>query len=360
MLKNEILETIIKYNMIESGEGVVLGVSGGPDSMCLLNTLIQINKDEKIDLKFKIYVAHINHMIRKEAKEETAYVEEFCARNNIECFVEKKDVKKIAQDLKIGTEEAGRKIRYKFFEKIMQKTNSSKIAIAHNLNDKIETILMNIIRGTSPSGLKGIEPIREGIYIRPLIEIERTKIEEYCNQEKLNPKIDKTNFENIYTRNKIRNMLIPFIKKEFNPNIIEGINKLSKITEEEQNYLDKIVNNIYDDLLINDTQNNTVKFTTNNVGVGVPDDPNKHKYANQIILDLKKFNIQDIVIKRKIIIYTIKKVYGSAQNIEKIHIDDIIKLCERNIGNKYLTPHKNIKVYIKNKKIFFIAYPKLP
>lgn len=266
MLKNEILETIIKYNMIESGEGVVLGVSGGPDSMCLLNTLIQINKDEKIDLKFKIYVAHINHMIRKEAKEETAYVEEFCARNNIECFVEKKDVKKIAQDLKIGTEEAGRKIRYKFFEKIMQKTNSSKIAIAHNLNDKIETILMNIIRGTSPSGLKGIEPIREGIYIRPLIEIERTKIEEYCNQEKLNPKIDKTNFENIYTRNKIRNMLIPFIKKEFNPNIIEGINKLSKITEEEQNYLDKIVNNIYDDLLINDTQNNTVKFTTNNVG----------------------------------------------------------------------------------------------
>lgn len=95
-------------------------------------------------------------------------------------------------------------------------------------------------------------------------------------------------------------------------------------------------------------------------GVGVPDDPNKHKYANQIILDLKKFNIQDIVIKRKIIIYTIKKVYGSAQNIEKIHIDDIIKLCERNIGNKYLTPHKNIKVYIKNKKIFFIAYPKLP
>lgn len=337
MLKDEILETIIKYNMIESGEGIVVGVSGGPDSMCLLNNLIQINRDEKIDLKFKIYVAHINHMIRKEAEEETEYVQEFCDKNNIQCFVKKEDVNKIAQDLKIGTEEAGRKIRYEFFKEVMQKTNSSKIAIAHNLNDKVETILMNIIRGTSPSGLKGIEPIREGIYIRPLIETKRDKIEEYCIQEKLNPKIDKTNFENIYTRNKIRNMLIPFIKEQFNPNIIEAVNKLSKITEEEQNYLDKIVNNIYDDLIIENTKN-----------------------KNEIILDLKKFNKQDIVIKRKIILYTIKKVYGNAQNIEKIHIDDIIKLCERNIGNKYLTPHKNIKVYIKNKKIFFIAYPKLP
>ena len=356
MLKDEILETIIKYNMIESGEGIVVGVSGGPDSMCLLNNLIQINKDEKIDLNFKIYVAHINHMIRKEAEEETAYVKKFCNKNNIECFVKKEDVNKTAQNLKIGTEEAGRKIRYEFFKEIMQKTNSSKIAIAHNLNDKIETILMNIIRGSSPSGLKGIEPIRDKIYIRPLIETKRDKIEQYCIQEKLNPKIDKTNFENIYTRNKIRNKLIPFIKEEFNPNIIEAINKLSKITEEEQNYLNKIVNNIYDDLLIENTQNNTI----NNVGVATLGDPQNKQQENQIILDLKKFNNQDIVIKRKIILYTIKKVYGNAQNIEKIHIDDIIKLCERNIGNKYLTPHKNIKVYIKNKKIFFIAYPKLP
>lgn len=350
MLKDEILETIIKYNMIESGEGIVVGVSGGPDSMCLLNNLTQINRDEKIDLKFKIYVAHINHMIRKEAEEETAYVQEFCDKNNIQCFIKKEDVNKIAQDLKIGTEEAGRKIRYEFFKEVMQKTNSSKIAIAHNLNDKVETILMNIIRGTSPSGLKGIEPIREGIYIRPLIETKRDKIEEYCIQEKLNPKIDKTNFENIYTRNKIRNMLIPFIKEQFNPNIIGAVNKLSKITEEEQNYLDKIVNNIYDDL----------KTTSNDVGAQGLLDPQNKQHENIVVLDLKKFNKQDIVIKRKIILYTIKKVYGNAQNIEKIHIDDIIKLCERNIGNKYLTPHKNIKVYIKNKKIFFIAYPKLP
>lgn len=353
MLKNKILETITKYKMIESGEGIVIGVSGGPDSMCLLNNLIEINKDEKNNLKFNIYVAHINHLLRKEADEETEYVKEFCKQNNIECYVKKENVEKVAQDLKIGTEEAGRKIRYEFFEEIMKKTESSKIAIAHNLNDKVETILMNIIRGASPAGLKGIEPIRENKFIRPLIEIERAEIEEYCEKEKLEPKIDKSNFENIYTRNKVRNMLIPYIKKEFNPNIIEAINKLSKITEEEQNYLDEIVNNIYDDLLIDD--GGQISDLKNQVGSVAHGDPQNIQYKNQVILDLKKFNKLNIVIKRKIILYTIRKVYGNAKNIEKIHIDDIIKLCDRNIGNKYLTPHKNIKIYIKKGKIFFMA-----
>ena len=364
MLKDKIIETIKKYNMIESGEGIVVGVSGGPDSMCLLNNLIEINNDENNNLRFKLYVAHINHMMRKEAEEETKYVQEFCKKNNIDCYVKMEDIKKISKNLKKGTEETGRKIRYEFFEEIMNKTQSSKIAIAHNLNDKVETILMNIIRGCGPSGLKGIEAVRDNKLIRPLLEIERREIEKYCNEKKLNPKIDQSNFENIYTRNKIRNIVLPYIKEQFNPNIIENvsrlsniirdilipniekeynpniinaINKLSKITEEEQNYLDRIVNNIYNKLVINKTNLDSI-------------DKN-----NQIILDLKKFNNLDIVIKRKLILYTIKKVYGNSDNVEKIHIDDIIKLCENNIGNKYLTPHKNIKILVKKSKIFFIA-----
>ena len=246
------------------------------------------------------------------------------------------NVEKIAKEQKIGTEEAGRKLRYSFFEEIKNKTNSNKIAIAHNLNDKVETILMNIIRGTGTNGLTGIEPIRNNLYIRPLIEIERKEIEKYCEENKLEPKIDKTNFENIYTRNKVRNLLIPYIKKEFNPNIVDAIDKLSKISTEEQNYLNKLVNNIYSNLLLEENINKEVKH-------------------NQIILDLKKFNTQDLVIKRKIILYTIRKIYGNTNNIAKIHIDDIVKMCEKNIGNKYLTPHKNIKVYVKKGKIFFMA-----
>ena len=334
MLEEKILNTITKYKMIESGDSIVIGVSGGPDSMCLLQALIQIKEKKK--LNYKIYVAHINHGLRKEADGETKYVQDFCAKNNIECFVKKENVEKIAKEQKIGTEEAGRKLRYSFFEEIKNKTKSNKIAIAHNLNDKVETILMNIIRGTGTNGLTGIEPIRNNLYIRPLIEIERKEIEKYCEENKLEPKIDKTNFENIYTRNKVRNLLIPYIKKEFNPNIVDAIDKLSKISTEEQNYLNKLVNNIYSNLLLEENINKEAKH-------------------NQIILDLKKFNTQDLVIKRKIILYTIRKVYGNTNNIAKIHIDDIVKMCEKNIGNKYLTPHKNIKVYVKKGKIFFMA-----
>ena len=334
MLEEKILNTITKYKMIESGDSIVIGVSGGPDSMCLLQALIQIKEKKK--LNYKIYVAHINHGLRKEADGETKYVQDFCAKNNIECFVKKENVEKIAKEQKIGTEEAGRKLRYSFFEEIKNKTKSNKIAIAHNLNDKVETILMNIIRGTGTNGLTGIEPIRNNLYIRPLIEIERKEIEKYCEENKLEPKIDKTNFENIYTRNKVRNLLIPYIKKEFNPNIVDAIDKLSKISTEEQNYLNKLVNNIYSNLLLEENINKEAKH-------------------NQIILDLKKFNTQDLVIKRKVILYTIRKVYGNTNNIAKIHIDDIVKMCEKNIGNKYLTPHKNIKVYVKKGKIFFMA-----
>lgn len=334
---NKILEIIKKYKMIESGDGIVVAVSGGPDSMCLLNNLIEINNDENIELNFKIYVAHVNHQIRKEADEESKYVKEFCDKNNIPFFMKKVDIIKIAELEKRGTEETGRKVRYDFLEEVLENTKSNKIAIAHNLNDKVETILMNIIRGTGTKGLNGIEPIRDNKFIRPLIEIERNEIENYCEEKKLNPKIDKSNFENIYTRNKVRNILIPLIQKEFNSNIIKAIDKLSKISNEEQNYLDEIVNNIYDELIIENTKENL-------------DEQNK-----TIILNLKKFNKLNIVIKRKLILYTIKKVYGDNKNIEKIHIDDIIKLCNNNIGNKFLSPHKNLKIYIKNSKIFFIA-----
>ena len=109
MLEERILNTITKYKMIESGDSIVIGVSGGPDSMCLLQALIQIK--EKNKLNYKIYVAHINHGLRKEADSETKYVQDFCVKNNIECFVKKENVEKIAKEQKIGTEEAGKKAK---------------------------------------------------------------------------------------------------------------------------------------------------------------------------------------------------------------------------------------------------------
>lgn len=320
----KVLETIKKYNLIENGDKIVVGVSGGPDSMCLLHILYKL----KEKLGIQIYVAHINHMIREVADTETQYVQEYCKNLNIECFIRKEDIIKKAKDEKKGTEETGRKVRYDFFEEVLKKTNSNKIATAHNLNDKVETVILNILRGSGLSGLKGIEPCRDSKYIRPLLEIDRKDIEEYCMQNNINPKYDESNNENIYNRNKVRNEVIPYIKKEFNQNIIKTINRLSEVAIEEDEYLKKITKNIYEEI-------SEIK-------------------ENNIILNLKKFNNLELVIKRRVILYTINEVLKTTNGIEKINIDDIIKMCSKNIGNKYIMPIKEIKVYLNRGKIHFI------
>lgn len=326
-LEEKVFKTIRENNLIEKGDKLVLGVSGGPDSMCMLNALINILKICQREPS-PLAVAHINHMIREEAGDDENYVKEFCAQKNIEFYSKSIDVKKIANNSKIGVEEAGRNARYEFFDEVLEKTGATKIAIAHNKNDKIETMIMNAMRGTGISGLKGIEAKR-GRHIRPLIDCERSEIEEYCEQCELNPRIDKTNFENEYTRNKIRNIVIPYIKKEFNPNIIETLNRLSELVCEEEEYIDKQVRKVYGELVLEETK-------------------------DQIVLKLKEFNYQEKVIKSKLVLYTITRLFNSSKGIEKVHIDDIIKLCGNNIGNKYLTPNKNIKVLVKNHKIYFI------
>lgn len=325
LLENKVLKTIEKYNMINNGEKIVVAVSGGPDSICLLNILNNI-KDK---LNIKIVVAHVNHSLREEADEETEYVKNFCKKLNIECYIKKVDIIEISKKNKVGTEEAGRKERYDFFDEVFSKTKSDRIATAHNLNDNAETVLMNIIRGSGLSGLKGIEEVRDYKYIRPLIEISRKEIEEYCKENKLEPKYDKSNKENIYTRNKIRNILIPLLEKEFNPNIVKSISKLSELAKLDNEYFNNIIKSEY----------NRIKLEENN---------------NEIILNLKEFNKLNNVIKSRLIIYTITRIFGSSQGIEKIHIDDIIKLCGNNIGNKYLIPNKKIKIYVKKGKVFFI------
>lgn len=324
MLKEEVLKTIETYNLIEKNDKIVIGVSGGPDSICLLHVLYGL----KEKLGIEIVVAHVNHMLRDVADLETEYVQSFCKKLGIECYVKKADILEISKTQKKGTEEVGRQVRYDFFDEVAKKTNSNKIATAHNSNDRAETVILNILRGSGLSGLKGIEPIRDNKYIRPLINTDRQDIENYCNDNKLEPKYDKTNNENIYTRNKVRNTVIPYIKKEFNPNIIKTINRLSSLATEENEYLQAITKQEFENLLIEKTEN--------------------------IILDLHKFNSLNLVIKRRLLLYTINEVLHTTNGIEKVNIDDIIKLCKNNIGNKYLMPIKEIKVYVKKGKIYFI------
>ena len=322
MLEEKVRKTIREFNLIEKNDSIVVGVSGGPDSMTLLSILLKL----KEEFHLKIYVAHVNHMLRENAIKDEEYVKEFCKKNNIEIFIKKANISEIAQKEKIGLEEAGRNIRYNFFEEVLKNTKSNKIAIAHNLNDKAETIIMNTLRGSGVSGLKGIEAKRKK-YIRPLIEIERYEIEKYCIENKINPRHDESNDDNTYTRNKIRNIVIPYIKNEFNPNIIKTLNRLSEIIKEEDEYVQSETEKIFKEILLTDEK-------------------------NKIEFDPRKFNEQEKVIQKNLILLTIKKVKGSTQGIEKVNIDDIIKLCNNNIGNKLIRPTKQLEIGIKNKRIY--------
>lgn len=237
----------------------------------------------------------------------------------------------MANNSKIGVEEAGRIVRYNFFEEVAKLEKANKIAIAHNKNDSVETMIMHLIRGSGTLGLRGIEPKRGNI-IRPLIDCERSEIEDYCETLNLNPRIDKTNADNTYTRNRIRNVVIPYLQKEFNSNIVETIDRLSKLIREEEEYIEKNVILAYEQVL-----------------------KKEEIQDKQIILDLKQFNKKEKVIKARLILYTITRLLGSSEGIEKIHIEDIIKLCEKNIGNKFLTPNKKIKVLVKNHQIYFMS-----
>ena len=324
MLEDKVKKYIKENHLIESGETIVVGVSGGPDSICMLTILEKLQKE----LNFQMVVAHINHGIRESALADEEYVKKVCEQKEIPIYIKKENIKDIAQKEKMGIEEAGRMIRYSFFEEIMKKINAQKIATAHNLNDQAETILMNLFRGSGINGLKGIEKNRNGKYIRPLINCSRKEIEEYCEKNNLKPRIDETNQENIYTRNKIRNICIPYIEKEFNPNIIKTLVRLSDIVTEEANYMEAVTEEEYKNLLLKEEK-------------------------MEIILDLKQFNLLELVIKRRILLYTINRLMDSTLGIEKVNIDDLIKLCQNNIGNKYLIATKGLKILVKNKKIFF-------
>ena len=339
-LIEKVKKTINNNNLIIPGDRVVLAVSGGPDSICMLDVLYKIycqtNPEPMAILPNKpgtdgniFAVAHINHMIRKEAGEDEAFVRDYCKKLGIEFYSKSIDVQKIANTNKIGLEEAGRVARYDFFDEVAKKFGANKIAIAHNKNDSVETVIMHALRGSGTNGLEGIQP-KNGKYIRPLIDCERTEIEQYCKDNSIDARIDKTNLENVYTRNKIRNLVIPYIKEEFNPNIIETITRLSSLIKEENDYIDNQVKKLFKEIVVTEDLENSC-----------------------IILDLKQFNLQEKVIKSRLVLYTINRLFGTTKGIEKIHIEDIIKLCQNNIGNKYLTPNKNIKVLVKNGKVQF-------
>lgn len=238
----EVMDTIRKHGMIDKGDRILAAVSGGADSVCMLHALNTIKKS----LGFEIYCAHLNHCLRGDAADnDEKFVIDLCKKLSIPVFTKSVDVAALANEKKLTTEEAGRLARYEFFRELSQKYKINKTATAHNKDDKAETVLMRIIRGTGTDGLKGIAYVREDGILRPLLNVSRAEIEEYCSANNLGFCTDATNNDNEYTRNKIRNELLPYIEQNFNPNIKESLCRLSDNATEDADFLNDYAKRLY-------------------------------------------------------------------------------------------------------------------
>ncbi len=237
-INNKINDAILKYDMLEDKNTIVIGVSGGADSMTLLKFFIEHSEHYNL----KIIVAHVNHCLRgKESDRDESFVRDYCLENNVSFELLRVDIKKESELLGESTEECARKVRYQFFKELAKK-NNAQIATAHTLSDSVETMLINLTRGTGPSGLCGIPPKRGNI-IRPLIFLKRAQTQYYCEEHNILYVMDSTNLEREYTRNKLRMDVIPVLK-EINPELEETVLRMMSILKSDEKYLMDIANNI--------------------------------------------------------------------------------------------------------------------
>lgn len=303
MLK-KVVEYIKEYGMIEQGDRIVTGVSGGADSVCLFHALLELMPV----FHHKLFVVHINHGIRgRQADEDEEFVRNMCAVNGIWFTSVLKDVPAIAKEEGLTEEEAGRKVRYEEFYKCFYENKCNKIAIAHNKNDNAETILFHLFRGSGIKGLSGIRPVRDEI-IRPLLNITRAEIEMYLEDKGITYREDATNFTMDYTRNKIRLGILPLAEQAINSKAIEHITKAGQQLSEIEEYLFKMTQSAYEWIV----------------------SWKKDVYYLQV----KEFNQEDIVIKKNIIREILAKLIGGFKDLEAFHIDLVLGLCGKETGKR--------------------------
>lgn len=238
MNKEDVLSVIKRYNMLENCDRIVVGLSGGADSVCLLSVLNSL----KAEYGFSLVAAHINHGIRgAEAQRDEESCKRLCESLNVPLEILHADIPTLSKQQGIGEEECGRIVRYDFFRSLAGKRG--KIATAHNLNDNAETLLLNLVRGAGSKGACGIPPVRDNI-IRPLIETDRKSIEKYCEENELQYVTDSTNLECEYSRNKIRIKVLPTLC-EINQNAVGALSGFASRMREQEAFLESVVNEKY-------------------------------------------------------------------------------------------------------------------
>ncbi len=311
-IQEKVFSFIRTHEMISSGDKVIVGVSGGADSVCLLFMLLEWSKVTPID----IIVAHINHGIRKEAVDDADYVKSLCESHNITFYQEEIDVQKKAIDEKISEEEAGRIVRYEVFERAAQLYGATKIAVAHNNNDRAETMLFHLFRGSGITGLCSIRPKRNQI-IRPILCLERSEIETYLKNRNITYCVDYTNDQDAYTRNRIRHHILPYAEQEVAGGCVSHMSKTADMLMEIDAYLEEQTQVAYNQCVTIDLKGESKYF----------------------IIAIEAFQKCHEVIQKRLLFMLIKNITPNHQNISNTHIMDAMTLFTKEGNRIFSLPH---------------------
>lgn len=305
MLIEKVSRYMEKFHMISEDDVIAAGVSGGADSVCLLLVLSAIKKT----IPFRLLVVHVNHLIRIDAAKDALFVKTLCEEQNIPFFLVEEDVKAIAKARHVSTEEAGRQIRYEAFRQILQKEapdayrcKRAKIAVAHNMNDRAETMLFHLFRGSGLTGLASIRPIRdkgqEPKVIRPLLGVTRIEIEDFLTKSHVAWCTDYTNEEDGYTRNRIRHHILPFAEKEIAAGAVANMGRAADILSEAEDFIQGETKKAYEDCII----------STNAL--------------TEIILAEKLLQYPPFL-QKQVILYCLEKITPARKDITSTHIEEI-------------------------------------
>ncbi len=319
----KVIDYIKLNNMIQKGDRIVVGVSGGADSVCLLSMLTKIYEDGWM----KLIVVHINHGIRgEEAIEDEQFVAQLCEKLNLEYHSFSFEVPRIAQAEGLTQEEAGRTVRYQTFLNVCKENKCNKIAVAHNKNDNAETVLFNLFRGSGIRGLSGIQPVSRLQYqneefriIRPLLCLERQEIEAYLKENGISYRIDRTNLTDEYSRNKLRNHIVNYATREINLNSVAHITEAALQLREIDHFLDHCIRARYDSLV---TQTEDGAFC----------------------VKLKEFEREDIVIQKGILRRIMEQLSGNLKDLELLHVEQVRSLLTKQVGKRVSLPYDMLAI----------------
>ena len=316
---SSVYEYINQYCLIEKGDVVIVGVSGGADSVCLFRILFELRKK----IGFQMYGVHVEHGIRgEEAKRDQEFVTELCKSYGVECSVYHYDIPAMAKEKKLSIEEAGRMARYQAFSMEKKKRagkSNGKIAVAHHKNDNVETLLLHLIRGSGIGGLKAMAPKR-GDVIRPLLFLERREIEAYLDEISQKFCTDSTNLTTDYARNKIRLKVLPELE-EINSKAVKNINEAAKKISLAEEFLTAMVKKEYDTIV--KKENNVYLLHIHNLKA-------VHEYVSSEVV--------------KEVLY---QCAGSKKDISTVHIQSVLELLSLENGKQISLPYdmKAVRTY---------------